>query len=129
MTQGATKPFIIAALATAATLAGIGGYAYIESNRPAVLELFIFNTPGNPAIFIRTPNDKRILINGGSNSEIIERISGILPFYSRRIDMVIATNDDPKNTTGLIDVIDRYSVDKVVLPAVSLQSLGLASSE
>jgi beta-lactamase superfamily II metal-dependent hydrolase len=129
MTQGATKPFIMAALATAAALAGIGGYAYVESHRPAVLELFVFNTPGNPAIFIRTPNDKRILINGGSNSEIIERISGILPFYSRRIDTVIATDDDPKNVTGLVDVVNRYSVDKVVVACgLHYKALGLASS-
>ena len=128
MTHGASRTFIIATAVTAATLAGIGGYALIESYRPAVLELFVFDVPGHPAIFIRTPDDRRILVNGGANSEIIERLTGILPFYSRRIDMLIATDDDPKNVTGLIDVLDRYSVDRVVLPAVSLQSLGLSSS-
>ena len=48
MTHSTAKTFIITAAVTAATLAGIGGYAYIESQRPAVLELFVFNTPGYP---------------------------------------------------------------------------------
>ncbi len=127
MTTGAAKPFIIIATAAAA-LAGVGGYVFVESHRPAVLELFVFDLPGNPAVFIRTPNDRRILIDGGANSEIIGRISGILPFYSRRIDMVIATNDDPANVTGLIDIVNRYQVDKVILPAFDSHTLGLSSS-
>ena len=128
MTHGASKTFIVAGALATASLAGIGSYAYVESHRPAVLELFILDTPGYPAIFMRTPDDRRILVDGGSNSEIIRHITDILPFYSRRIDMVIATDEDPRNVTGLVDVLDRYAVDTVVIPALSLPSLGLASS-
>ena len=123
----ASKPLLGLALA-AATLAGVGGYAWHESNRPKVLEMYIFDVPGSPAVFIRTPNDKRVLINGGSNSEIIKNISETLPFYSRRIDHVIATVGDGDHTTGLIDVVDRYAVDKAIVPAITLDTLGLASS-
>jgi beta-lactamase superfamily II metal-dependent hydrolase len=79
-------------------------------------------------MFIRTPEDKRILVDGGSNSGIIRELSQIIPFYSRRIDCVIATNTENKNVTGLVDVIERYKVEKVIVPEVSLESLGLASS-
>ena len=79
-------------------------------------------------MFVRTAEDKRILIDGGSNSEIIKYLSDILPFYTRRIDMVIATSDLGKNVGGLIDVVDRYKVDKVYLPAYTLENLNLSSS-
>ena len=125
--KGASKPLLILAV-SAATLSGIGGYAWHESRRPAALELFVFDTPGAPAILIRTPRDKRILINGGANSDIVERLTGVLPFYSRRIDLVIATKADAKNATGLIDVLNRYQVDGAVIPSVTLEGLGLASS-
>jgi len=83
--------------------------------RPHVLEIYVFDLPGTPALFIRTPNDKKILINGGSNSEIIRRLTKILPFYSKRLDMVITTEQNGKAVSGLIDVLNRYAVNKVDL--------------
>ncbi len=103
-------------------------YIYHEESREKVLELYIFNMKSGPAVFIRTPNDKRVLINGGSNSEIISLITKILPFYSRRIDILMVTNDSAKNVTGLIDILNRYDVGKVYIPALNLAALGLASS-
>lgn len=105
-----------------------GLYTFKISQRPNELEIYIIDLPGTPTIFIRTPNDKRVLINGGSNSQIIRELTKILPFYSRRIDYIIATNTEGKNASGLIDVIDRYKVDKVILPAINLIDLGLSSS-
>lgn len=115
-TKSASKPLLVLAVG-ASTLAGIGAYAWTNIHRPKVLELYVFDVPGAPAVFIRTPEDKRVLIDGGSNSDIIRRLTDILPFYSRRIDMLIATHPDGKHVTGLIDVLDRYQVDQVVLPA------------
>lgn len=123
----ASKPMLALALGTA-TLVGIGAYAWRESFRPAILEIAVFDTPGAPAMFIRTPGDKRILVDGGSNAEIVRRLTGELPFYSRRIDMAIVTVPDGRHVTGLVDVLQRYVVDKVVVPAVTLENLGLVSS-
>ncbi len=127
MIKGASKPVLIAAAGTAA-LAGIGAYAWHESVRPAVLEIYAFNTPGLPSVFIRTPEDKRILVGGGANADIIRRLTSILPFYSRRLDAVIAPDADPRNVTGLAEAVDRYSVEEAFIPSVTLQGIGLASS-
>ena len=122
-----SKPFLIGA--TAAALAcGIAGYAWREGHRKPILEIYVFDLKSGSSVFIRTPDDKRILIDGGADSAVIRELTDILPFYSRRIDMIIATDAYGKDVSGLIDVLERYSVDKVVVPAVSLQSLGLASS-
>ncbi len=127
MMRGASKPMLMFAIGTAA-LAGIGGYAWHESRRPAVLEVFVFDTPGLPSIFMRTPDDMRILIGGGSNADIVRRITDILPFYSRRIDTIIAPDTDGRNVTGLIEVLNRYQVGRVLVPEVTLATVGLASS-
>ena len=125
--KGASKPLLILGV-SAAVLAGIGSYAWYESRRPAIFELYVFDTPGSPSVFIRTPNDRRILIDGGAGVDIVERLTGILPFYSRHIDILIATKPDAKNVTGLIEVLNRYQADRIVVPAITLESLGLASS-
>lgn len=122
-----SKPFAIAA-GTMLTLCGVGGYAWHEIHRPKVLEMYVFDLPGAPGILIRTPNDRRILVDGGSNTEVVKRLTDVLPFYLRRIDTVIVTGREGRNVTGLIDILDRYMVSEVVLPAVTLPDLGLSST-
>lgn len=122
-----SKPLIIGAAATALAF-GMAGYVWREEHREPILEVYVFNLKSGSSVFVRTPDDKRILINGGANSEVIRELTDILPFYSRRIDTVIATDADGKDVSGLIDVLERYSVDNVVAPAVTLQSIGLAST-
>jgi hypothetical protein len=109
-------------------LSGIAAYVWNQEHRPPVFEMYIFGLKNSTAAFVRTPDDKRILINGGSNSEVIRHISKILPFYSRRIDMVIATDTDKKNVTGLIGVVGRYGVEQVVVPRITLEELNLSVS-
>ncbi len=106
----------------------IAGYIWRQETRPHILEIYIFDLNNSQAVFIRTPDDKRILINGGANSGIIREITKILPFYSRRIDTVIATDTVGKNVSGLIDVLNRYPVGRVVLPAITLKSLGISTT-
>ena len=113
--KGASRS-IIAVAASTTILAGIAGYVWHLESRAPQLEVYVFDLPGSPAIFIRTPEDIRVLIDGGSNTAIIRYLTEILPFYSRRIDMVIATRPDGKNVTGLIDVLNRYKVDRVITP-------------
>jgi hypothetical protein len=109
-------------------LSGIAAYVWNQEHRPALFEMYIFGLKSSTSAFIRTPDDTRILINGGSNSEVIRHISKILPFYSRRIDMVITTDTDKKNITGLIGVVGRYSVDQVIVPHITLEELNLSVS-
>lgn len=122
------RPFLFAVLIALAVVLGAGIYVWHEENRPRIFEMYDFALNSGRSVFIRTPNDKRILIDGGANSEVIKRLTDILPFYSRHIDFILATNTDGKNVSGLIDIIKRYSVDELIVPDVTLESLKLASS-
>jgi len=103
-------------------------YIWKQEHRAPLFEMYIFGLKNSTAAFIRTPDDKRILINGGSNSEIIRHISKILPFYSRRIDIVVATDTEKKNVTGLIGVVERYNIDRVIVPRITSGDLHLLVS-
>lgn len=99
-----------------------------DQQRPAVLEIYVFALKSGRSMFIRTPDDQRILIDGGGNSQVIAQLTDIIPFYSRRIDAVIVTNTDGKNVSGLVDVMARYDVGRVYVPRYTLENLDLASS-
>ncbi len=122
-----SKPVVIAATAGLLIL-GVGGYVWRQEHRPQNLEVYIFDLPSGRSMFVRTPDDYRVLIDGGSGPGVIRELTKLLPFYSRRVDALICTDPVGKNVNGLIAVLDRYQVDKVFVPKVTDQSLGLASS-
>jgi len=96
-------------------VAGIAAYVGHILVRPGIFELYVFDTPGALSLFMRTEDDRRILVHGGANSDIVRRVTELLPFYSRRIDMVVTLDDDSKHITGLIDMVGRYEIGSVLL--------------
>ena len=95
---------------------GLGTYIWKWEFREPVLELHFFSLNKGRAIFIRTPENKTILIGGGQNSEVIREITNAMPFYSRKIDYVLIPSAAPAQIGGLIEVIDRYEVEEVIMP-------------
>ncbi|MFA6458817.1 MAG: hypothetical protein WCV79_00225 [Candidatus Paceibacterota bacterium] len=119
---------ILVAGAALLVAGGMGMYAWKEENRSPFLEIYAFNLKTSNALFIRTPGDKRILVDGGPNSAIVRKVTDILPFYSRRIDTILVSNPLGKNVAGLIDILNRYDVEEVLIPAITLQTLSLSST-
>lgn len=66
------------------------------------------------AIFIETPDGNQILIDGGPDNSVVEKLSEAMPFFDREIDLIILTHPDSDHLNGLIEVLKRYSVDKIV---------------
>jgi len=122
-----SRPITIAIVATGIA-AAMGGYIWRLESRPPIMEMHLFSLSKGQSALVRTPTDKRVLINGGGNSEIIRHLTSVLPFYSRRIDFIILTSPEKNNVSGLIDIVERYEVGRVYIPSVTLQSLGISST-
>jgi beta-lactamase superfamily II metal-dependent hydrolase len=97
-------------------------YVWHWQNRPHVLEIYCFipdpSSAGDIAMFIRTPEGKTALIDGGKSEAIIHDLTSVMPFYDRTIDTLILTNDDDSHATGLVSVLGRYSVGQIFEMAV-----------
>ncbi len=96
----------------------IGLYIYHWEYRKPVLDVYFFSLNKGRAIFIRTPENKTILIGGGQNSEIIRELTKAMPFYSRTIDTIITPSAVPAQIGGLIEVIDRYEIGEILMPKI-----------
>ncbi len=66
------------------------------------------------AIFIKTPNGKKVLIDAGPDSKVLREISGLVSFYDRRIDLFIATHSDADHIGGLPEILKRFNLDKYI---------------
>lgn len=85
-----------------------------DLNRPQSLEVIFFDIGQGDAIFIETPKGYQILIDGGPNSSILEKLGKEMPFWDRTIDLVVLTHPERDHISGLIEVLKRYKVDFIL---------------
>lgn len=78
------------------------------------LEVHFFDVGQGDAIFVVLPDGRQILIDGGGNDKVLEKLNAVMPFWDRSIDMVIATHADADHITGLVPVLEHYDVDAVI---------------
>jgi len=82
------------------------------------LEVNFFDVGQGDAIFIETPWHHQILIDGGPDSKILEKIAKNLPFWDREIDLIILTHPEKDHLAGLIEVLKRYKIENIIWTGV-----------
>jgi len=75
------------------------------------------------AILVRTPAGNRLLIDGGpSPALLLSALGRRLPFWDRRIDLVLLSHPHEDHLLGLLSVVERYQVRQVLMSDVACQS-------
>ncbi|MBC7234639.1 MAG: DNA internalization-related competence protein ComEC/Rec2 [Chloroflexi bacterium] len=81
------------------------------------LHLYALDVGQGDALLMRTPGGRYILVDGGPDPLLLNsRLGRILPFWQRRIDLVMATHGDGDHIAGLIPLLGRYRVTHVAQP-------------
>jgi len=67
------------------------------------------------AVLLRTPGGRTILVDGGPDPVLAaSRVGRALPFWQRRIDLVVATHADQDHLAGLMGIVEHYEVGQVM---------------
>lgn len=85
---------------------------------PKDLEVDFLDVGQGDAILIKTPMGQNILIDGGPDNTVIEHLSKNLPWWDRKIDLIILSHPHDDHITSLIDVIKRYRVARILYTGV-----------
>ena len=64
----------------------------------------------------------QILIDGGPDNRVLSCLSRHLPFWDRRLEVVILTHPEEDHFGGLVDVIKRYNVNYFVVNSLEKKS-------
>lgn len=64
----------------------------------------------------------QILIDGGPSDKVLACLSEHVPFWDRKIEMVVVTHPDYDHLTGIVSVIDRYVVKQIVSNSLVLDT-------
>lgn len=80
------------------------------------LYVTFFDVGQGEAILIQTPSGRYALIDGGpSVNRLAEMMGRDLPFGTRQIDLVISASPANESVTGLTALLDRYTVNQVIM--------------
>lgn len=61
----------------------------------------------------------QVLIDGGPNKKVLECLSDNMPFWDKEIELVVNTHQEKDHIAGLVSVIERYSVDRIVINSLT----------
>lgn len=86
---------------------------------PQTVQVSFLDVEQGDSILIRTPSGHTMLIDGGPNDHVLERLAEEISFFKRNLDVVIATHADADHITGLIPVFKKYNVGHVVFSPLS----------
>lgn len=67
------------------------------------------------SVYIRTPDDYFILVDGGPDVNVLEELADVIPRYNRRIDLVVLTHPHADHVNGLVEVIKRFDIGSVMI--------------
>ncbi len=77
------------------------------------LEIHYLDVGQGDSIFIKTPQEQKILIDGGPDMSILDQMGKNLSFFDRQIDIMILTHPHSDHINGLVEVLRRYDVGKI----------------
>lgn len=92
----------------------------VASDQDVLGELSVnfLNVGQGDAIYIRTPDEVDVLIDGGPDKSILNELGAVMPFWDRAIDLVILTHPHSDHVAGLVEVLRRYKVKKILYTGV-----------
>lgn len=85
------------------------------------LHIYFFDVGQGDSELIQR-GDWQILIDGGPDDLVLERLSEVMPIEDRKIEEIIITHPHADHISGLNEVLKRYEVGKIVLTKIEYES-------
>ncbi|HET8581387.1 MAG TPA: MBL fold metallo-hydrolase [Candidatus Paceibacterota bacterium] len=101
-----------------ALAAGLIWYLAWPSFQPRRLTVAFLDVGQGDAILIESPTGTTVLVDGGPGNAVLGRLPEVMPWWDRSIDMIVPTHPDADHIAGLIGVLGRYRVGRVLQSSV-----------
>lgn len=86
------------------------------------LHLYFLDIGQGDSIFIKTPENNQILVDGGPQNKVVQELGEVMPFFDKSIDLVILTHPHADHVDGLVEVLKRYKVGAVIFTGVDFKN-------
>lgn len=98
-------------------------YPFWNRSSDGRLRVIALDVGQGDSMLIRTPHGQDILVDGGPDSTIVEKLRTYLPASDRTIELAFLSHPDPDHVTGMPDVAERYVIQRVVETEIRSNSI------
>jgi len=82
------------------------------------IKVIFFDVGQGDSIYIETSETNQVLIDGGPTSVVLKKLGEEMPFYDRKIELMILTHPDHDHLAGLLEVLKSYEVENILWTGV-----------
>jgi competence protein ComEC len=97
-----------------AAIISIAGFWFYQEPAEKKLEVDFLDVGQGDSILVKTPSGLNILIDGGYDNKVINRLPENMEPWDKQIDLMILTHPHDDHVTGLVEVLNRYKVKKIL---------------
>jgi competence protein ComEC len=87
----------------------------VSWRKSSFFRLIFLDVGQGDSVLIVTPQGQTILVDGGPDASVLKKLGTILPFWLRKIDLVVLTHVHDDHLAGLINVLNRYQVKQILV--------------
>ncbi|MCB0242116.1 MAG: ComEC/Rec2 family competence protein [Anaerolineae bacterium] len=102
---------------SAAALLVVGGLLFVSlrTQPDGKLHVHFLDSERGEAVLIETPDGQQVLIDGGySPTALLGALGRHMPFYDRKLELVVLTHPGDERVGGLVGLPERYQIDQVL---------------
>ncbi len=89
--------------------------AYFSAAASDSLKVTFFDVGQGDSFLIETPNQGKIIIDGGPDNSVLAKIGRVLSFYDRAVDILIITHPDSDHLAGAVEIAKNYEVGLIII--------------
>ena len=99
-------------------------FSFLSSLPDGKLHIIFCDVGQGDAAYIRLPDGRDMLVDGGPNERVLECLGNHMPFWDRSLDLVLLTHPQKDHLQGLLSVLERYQIGYLIRSNVSNTSEG-----
>lgn len=92
----------------------VWSFIFVFDSSAGLLKVVFFDVGQGDSIFIELPDGFQILIDGGPDLSVLEKLGREMIFFDRTIDLIVLTHPDRDHLFGLLEVLKRYRIKNIL---------------
>ena len=86
------------------------------------LQVHFLDVGQGDATYIETPDGVQVLVDGGTGRQVLTQLAEHVSPLDRQLDMIIGTHPHDDHIGGLVDVLDRFTVEHILVTENRLET-------
>lgn len=97
-------------------------YGLGQAQEQNFAKLYFFDVGQGDAIYLRTLEGNDVVIDGGPADAVLSKLGQAMPWFDRTIEFLVLTHPHADHLSGLIEILKRYQVKKILVAEVAYDS-------